>query len=292
VFLTQYPAADAFLARAQADLERHEAVNNLMIGIAVRLKEFPERIQERPYLATVEDEGGLLAAAVMTPPHRVILHAEGDDLESLRMIAQDLVANGWAVPGVTGPKHASRAFAEIWSELTGQPHRPGMHERIYELRRVFPPDPPVPGIFRPAIAADVAWVSDWVWGFIQDAGVDGTAEEALEIARQKISDEDLFVWEDGRPVSIVAKTRHTTHGIVVSLVYTPREHRNRGYASACVAALSQRLLDAGWQFCALFTDLANPTSNSIYQRIGYRPVTDFDEYHFTVRAISKCWNPQ
>ncbi len=71
-----------------------------------------------------------------------------------------------------------------------------------------------------------------------------------------------------------------THGIVVSLVYTPRALRGRGYASACVAALSQQLLDAGWQFCALFTDLANPTSNDIYQRIGYRPVCDFNEYDF------------
>jgi len=68
--------------------------------------------------------------------------------------------------------------------------------------------------------------------------------------------------------------------MAVSLVYTPPERRNRGYASALVAALSQHLLDAGWQFCVLFTDLANPISNSIYQRIGYRPVSDFDEYDF------------
>ena len=98
--------------------------------------------------------------------------------------------------------------------------------------------------------------------------------------RLRIADRDLFIWDDGGPVSTVTKTRHSTHGIVVSLVYTPPAHRNRGYASAAVAALSQQLLDAGWEFCSLFTDLANPTSNSIYQRIGYRPVADFDEYIF------------
>ena len=121
---------------------------------------------------------------------------------------------------------------------------------------------------------------EWVWGFIQDAGLEGTAEGAREIAELRIADRDLFIWEDGGPVSTVTKTRHSTHGIVVSLVYTPPAHRNRGYASAAVAALSQQLLDAGWEFCSLFTDLANPTSNSIYQRIGYRPVADFDEYIF------------
>ena len=73
---------------------------------------------------------------------------------------------------------------------------------------------------------------------------------------------------------------HSSHGITVNLVYTPPELRGRGYASACVAALSQQLLDAGWEFCTLYTDLANPTSNSIYQRIGYRPVCDSNEYHF------------
>jgi predicted GNAT family acetyltransferase len=280
VFVTRYHTADAFLARAQAHLESDEAANNLIIGIAVRLKEFPERIVAQPYLATVEDDSGLLAAAMMTPPHRLLLHAESGDPEPLHLIAQDLIAGGWEVPGVNGPSHTSGEFAQIWTRLTGQTHRPGMHERVYELRQVFPPDPPVPGALRLATEEDLPWVSDWIWGFIQDAGVDGTADDAPAMAEQKISDRDLFIWEDGRPVSMVAKTRHTSHGIVVSLVYTPREHRNRGYASAGVAALSQRLLDAGWQFCALFTNLANPISNSIYQKIGYRPVVDFDEYYF------------
>jgi uncharacterized protein len=280
MFLMQYPTADAFLARARADLERHEAANNLMIGIAVRLMEHPERIKAQPYLATVEDEGRLVAAAVMTPPHRVILHAESDNPAPLDLIARDLIAGGWSVPGANGAKATSGAFAEIWSARTGQPHRQGMHERIYELRKVTPPDPPIPGRLRVATEDDLPWACDWVWGFIQDAGVEGTIEGAREIAELRIEDRDLFVWKDGRPVSIAAKTRHSTHGIVVSLVYTPPEHRRRGYASACVAALSQQLLDAGWRFCALFTDLANPTSNSIYQKIGYRPVADFDEYHF------------
>jgi hypothetical protein len=91
----------------------------------------------------------------------------------------------------------------------------------------------------------------------------------------------MYVWVNGgKPVSMVCHTGPTPHGIRVSFVYTPPEQRRKGYASACTAALSRRLLDAGYQFCFLFTDLGNPTSNHIYQDIGYRPVCDVDEYRF------------
>jgi predicted GNAT family acetyltransferase len=280
MFLVRHNTAATFLARAQSTLELHEAANNLMVGIAIRLRECPERIKTPPYLATVADGERLVAAALMTPPHRLILHAEDADAEALRLLALDLVAGGWHVPGVGALKTPSRAFAETWSAATGQPYRAGMNERVYELRRVDPPDPPISGVLRVATEADLPLMCEWVWRFIQDAGVEGTPEGAREIAETRIADRDLFIWDDGGPVATVTKTRHSTHGIVVSLVYTPPPCRNRGYASAAVAALSQQLLDAGWEFCALFTDLANPTSNSIYQRIGYRPVADFDEYVF------------
>ena len=91
----------------------------------------------------------------------------------------------------------------------------------------------------------------------------------------------MFIWEDGgQPVCIAGFSGPTPHGIRIVSVYTPPELRGRGYASACTAALSQHLLDQGREFCFLFTDLSNPTSNHIYQEIGYRPVGDVDEYAF------------
>ena len=280
MYVVRHQTAGEFLARARSTLEQHEAANNLIIGIAVRLQESPERIKTPPYLATVEDGERLVAAAAMTPPHRLILHAEDEDPEPLRLLARNLVTGGWHVPGVGALKATSRMFAEIWSAVTGQPYRAGMNERVYELRQVNPPKRPIPGVLRVATEDDLPLMGEWVWGFIQDAGVEGTPEGAREIAELRIADRDLFIWDNGGPVSTVTKTRHSTHGIVVSLVYTPPAYRNRGYASAAVAALSQQLLDAGWAFCSLFTDLANPTSNSVYQRLGYRPVADFDEYLF------------
>jgi hypothetical protein len=277
--LITYPTAPAFLARAQTWLEQEEAVNSLILGIAARLAEHPERIKQPPYLATVEAGGALVAAAVMTPPHRIILYsAAGADPAPLRAILADLRVGGWAAPGVMAPAATSEAFAQLWMAETGCAYRPGMRERAYALRCVIPPAA-VPGALRPATEDDLPLAAAWVRRFILDAGL-SAAEDAHEIAEQRIADRDLFLWDDDGPASMAAKTRRSAHGISLSLVYTPPELRGRGYASACVAALSQQLLDAGWQFCALFTDLANPTSNDIYQRIGYRPVCDFTEYDF------------
>jgi uncharacterized protein len=80
--------------------------------------------------------------------------------------------------------------------------------------------------------------------------------------------------------TMAASTRPTRNGITVNNVYTPPHQRKKGYASACVAALSQKQLDSGYKYCCLFTDLANPTSNQIYMDIGYQPVCDFGEHKF------------
>ena len=90
-----------------------------------------------------------------------------------------------------------------------------------------------------------------------------------------------YLWVDeGRPVSLAGAGGLTPNGIRVGPVYTPPELRGRGYASNLVAGVSQAQLDAGRRFVFLFTDLANPTANHIYQEIGYEPVTDIDEYAF------------
>ncbi|GAC1375090.1 MAG: hypothetical protein NVSMB32_18100 [Actinomycetota bacterium] len=90
----------------------------------------------------------------------------------------------------------------------------------------------------------------------------------------------MYLWDNAGPVSMAATGGPTPHGGRVYAVYTPPEHRGRGYASACVAAVSQHMLNRGLRYCFLFTDLANPIANHIYQEIGYRPVAPFDWYRF------------
>ena len=83
---------------------------------------------------------------------------------------------------------------------------------------------------------------------------------------------------------MAAFTGKTPNGVRVGFVYTPARSRRRGYATACVATLSQALLDQGNQYCCLYADLANSTSNNIYQRIGYRPLCDFADYALAASA--------
>jgi len=283
---TTYQNAAAFLQRAQAMLEANEAANNLMLGICFRLRDSPERTRSAPYMITVEDEAGLAIAAVMTPPHKLVIYGDRSDLDqALEVVAQNLMATRWEVPGVLGPTEVARLFAETWAKVSAVSYRAGMRQRIYALNQVIHPDP-TPGRLRLAIEDDLDLVTSWAFNFHQDAFGEGDLALAQETAQTKIAYREIYLWEDGEPVSMAAKGRPTSHGIAVSLVYTPPELRRRGYATACVASLSQLLLDSGWQFCSLFTDLANPTSNSIYQKIGYRPVCDFNEYIFSAHGLS------
>jgi hypothetical protein len=123
-------------------------------------------------------------------------------------------------------------------------------------------------------------VAEWIKAFEAEA-LDEDNERHLERANRVISRGDIFFWEaPGEVVSMAMKTRPLKNSITVSGVYTPPAHRRQGYASALVAKLSQHLLDMGYEFINLFTDLDNPTSNAIYQKIGYHPVVDFRMIRF------------
>jgi predicted GNAT family acetyltransferase len=131
---------------------------------------------------------------------------------------------------------------------------------------------------------EVDLITEWALAFQEEALGPGDPEQTRETVVHRINEQEIYVWDDEQPASMAAKARPIVNGISVNLVYTPPEFRRRGYATACVAALSQLLLDSGWKFCVLFADLSNPTSNHIYQTIGYTSVCDFNEYIFDIEA--------
>lgn len=281
--VTAYPGAGEFLAATQAALEENEAANNLMLGVCLRLQQHPERIKQPPFLATVDDEKGLIVAGMMTAPHKLVLYARRSDIaEALDALAHHLIAGGWTPPGAHAAPEVAEAFAQCWARHANAGFRHGARERIYELRQVIPP-PPTPGTLRLATAGDITLAAEWARAFAAEALPDETLspDEARELIEMRVIDQTLYLWDDGgRAVSMAGVSRPTRHGITIGLVYTPPAFRRRGYASACVAAISQRMLDAGCAFCALYTDLSNPISNHIYQAIGYRPVCDITEIVF------------
>ncbi len=282
---TEHPNAKSFLAIARAALERRESVNGLMLGISLRLVSQPTAYGSQPYLATVESDAGLRIVAVMTPPYKLQLYAEDEcDLTGLEWVADALLRGSWPVPGVMAGEAVAEAFASIWCRQTGASYHTTMRQGIYELRHVVHPPYPA-GEFRPAVAEDIELVRQWARGFHQDCFGDDRAEQSMTAAEEAAKKRDLFLWVDGVPASMAARRRPTPHGEAVSHVYTPPDQRRKGYATAVVARVSQRILDDGKQFCTLYTNLANPTSNSIYQKIGYTRVADVVDVDFTTMQV-------
>jgi predicted GNAT family acetyltransferase len=279
-----HSSAERFLERMEPLLLAQEVRYGLMLGIATTVKSQPDFYSANaPYFAVAEDGEGVAAAALMTPPHGIIVYSERTDPDpGLHAIAHDLLRQGWKLPTVNGPEPICTRFASIWSDLANVRAEVGMRERVFELREVNHPTYS-PGQMRLATLDDLERLAQWQKDFMDEAlnGTDPTPlEEARRRLKSRIEQEMTYVWEDGEVVSWTGTARPTTRGITIGPVYTPPHLRGKGYATSCVAAVSQRMLDRGYSFCTLFTDLANPTSNSIYQKIGYRPVCDYTVYRF------------
>ena len=127
MFINVYSNAKDFLLKTEPILMRNETLNGLMLGICFRLRKYPERITTAPYLATVEDERGLVIAACMTPPHNIVLYSDrtNDDV-ALAMLIENLRENNWSVPGVLGPASVAEKFAKLWGKLSEKPYRQGL----------------------------------------------------------------------------------------------------------------------------------------------------------------------
>jgi predicted GNAT family acetyltransferase len=282
-----YTNAGDFLKDTQAALESNEAANSLMLGICGQLIRRPERISTAPCLKVVEDQSGLALAALMTPPHKLVVYGhQGDLVGGARALVEDLLAEGWQVPGVLAPSLVAQQVSDMWTKVTDRPHRLEYRQSVYKLTEVKLPVPE-DGKLRPATEADIPLVTQWKIEFTMDIFGRADRKEAEQAARFRIGQRDIYLWDDGGPVSMAMKNRPTTNGISVSLVYTPSQWRCRGYGTACVGELSRMLLDSGWEFCVLFADLANPSANRVYQKIGYRPACVYDEVAFSAEGQSR-----
>lgn len=278
----RYAEADGFLEHAGEFLAAREAEHNLILGLSSRLRQEPLLFGEPPYLAVVENRGRVVGAALRTPPHNLGL-SEIDDEGAIEPLVADVSRAFASLPGVIGPKRHVESFVRGWEVATGATGQRALAERIFRAERVRPPAG-VPGRMRAYDDADRELAIRWTDAFVVEALPESQpkAESSESFVERRRDDPDggLVFWDDGAPVCVAGFGGPTPNGIRIGPVYTPPDLRGRGYGSALTAALTQQLLDGGRRFCFLFTDLANPTSNSIYQRIGYRPVADVDVWAF------------
>lgn len=267
--LTLHHDARAFIALVRAHLEAREAENGLLIGLLARQAGAPSG--EPAWLARLHEGDRTIAVAQLTPVNLVVSRGMA---RAAAPLAEALLAHGRHVPGIVGPEDDAVAVSEAWARVSGGMPCDPVEQMLYALRAVDWPEG-VPGRMRPMREADVDLVTAWVWAFHRDAlpHEPYSLDEARANAAARSTAGTTYLWEvDGVPVAMAALARPTTHGITVNAVYTPPEHRRHGYATALVAGVSDEGLKRGKAFCILYTDLANPTSNAIYQKIGYRPI--------------------
>jgi predicted GNAT family acetyltransferase len=277
--VTAHGSASDFAGQVMPFLLRREAENCQLIGrVNDLLAAGSRRAQDpsRQHRWSVEDGGDVVAAAMMSPPHAVFMTAATSS--AAEALAEHLQETGVEPPGVVAP--VPTTFADAWCATRKCGQAVARELRLFRLDRVVPPRR-TSGMLREAAADDAPLVISWWVAFSADIGEPREREQVERVAAPALAEGRVFLWCDPGPVCLATWAGPTPGGARVNLVYTPPEYRGRGYASACVAALSQRLLDSGRRFCFVFTDVASPTPNRIYQTIGYRRVCDFRHVTFT-----------
>ncbi len=274
-----------FLAAAGACLWRERTRNTVILTVSEQLRVNPGLHSgqaeaggrpdpaRQPLFGWWADQAGAVGGAFLhTPPHPLLLTAVPAD------VAAGLAAAlaGRPLSGVNGHVEAAQAFAATWrAAVPGGRAAERLRMRLYRLGELAWPDPAPDGAPRVAGDRDAPLLAGWFAAFADEVHDADGAEDHAAAVRDKLSYGGVLIWEaGGRATALAAVTRQVAGMVRVGPVYTPPELRGRGYASAVTAAASRRAREAGAEEVLLYTDLANPTSNSIYQRIGYRAVED------------------
>jgi predicted GNAT family acetyltransferase len=157
---------------------------------------------------------------------------------------------------------------------------------LYELEELVTPE--VEGLGRPARDDETELLAQMLVDFADEATIPAISlEDARHDTARKMKGQSLFCWEaDGHVVAFaghapLVATDETVIGRV-GPVYTPPEHRRHGFGSAVTAHVTRHLIEKGARVM-LFTDAANPTSNAIYQAIGYRLIDQMIQMGFSER---------
>jgi predicted GNAT family acetyltransferase len=270
---------DGFIAAAAPMSARGEASASFFTGGAHSMKRTPPRKGERVYLATCAGAG--VFGVAMLRDRGPVLIGESDSAAS-EAFAEDIAQEWPDLQGVMGAAPGCDAFARKWKELTGRDCRLRVRLRQHVLTAVS--DVPIaPGAVRVATADDTDWLIERQIAFIEEVGIPDPPERLRDVIPPRIERGDFRIWEDGSPVAYAGYNDAAPDFARIAPVYTLPDCRGKGYATSLVAALSRELKDRGKRKLFLTTDIANPTSNAIYARVGFRPENDDCGFDFVAR---------
>lgn len=258
-------------------LEKREEENGLFLGNLAMLE--TNSALTAQFMAEMKSDRETAFAALYREINLIVSRGPKECVEP---VANKLKEMNIEIPGVVGPSEQAEWMALAWGKIRGCTSFLAMDQLIYKLTRVDWPTG-IPGRMRPASSTDLDVLTDWIYGFHTEALLHEpfTREQARENADRRIPAGMTFIWEvNDVPVAMAALARPSAKGITVNAVFTPVGQRRKGYATALVAAVSAEGLRRGKEFCTLYTDLTNPTSNAIYQKVGYRPVCGSRNYRF------------
>lgn len=268
-----------FSARVVPALLDREAENGLPLGIAARLMDSPE--DAKGLLFSIEAAGIVLGAAVWTPPHDVVVTRLPEG--AAQLLAERCLRSGHAVTGASGPERSGLELAEQLARQMRVTVQVRMRQLLYELLEVHEV-PLASGRVRRALREDLSLVASYYAEFVQEVSL-AHPGDPRDWARGVVDGGAAFVWEDcGAVRSLACLSRETPNGRAIGPVYTPPATRRLGYATSLVSELARTVLASGKRFACLFTDASNPTSNHIYEAIGFRCICRYDAYRLVSRG--------
>lgn len=274
--------SEAFADRAEGFLSARLERNLLAtILLGARQGHFGDTTPLFAVIADVDEEP--LAVMLRTPPMPAIVTGLDHPAVASDPAQVTALLDGWLehdphLPGINGEPSSARPVAAAWAARTGGATAVRVSEAMHALTAVTDPPRPAAGELRSATPEDRDLLIRWERDFMAESHASSPANVESRVER-RIANGRQFIWADaGSPVSTVGCNAMVAGTQRIGPVYTPPEHRNRGYGTSATAETSRRLLAAGAERCMLFTDLANPTSNAIYAAIGYRRFADFEEH--------------
>ena len=260
---------ESFMTAAEAYLRSRPVQHTTLLTLlgTLRRRGLSAYGREAPIFGAWRDHSGVVAGVLLqTPPHPVLFGEvpPGAVTEAVNAFA------GRSLPGVNLPSAQVDLFVSPWLAQTGATAGVHMKTRLYRLSTLESPG----GSARPGVVDDRALLLAWVRDFLADIGQ--SVQDASAVVDDALADDTVTIAlaDDGEPASMVMRTVPSAGVVRIRYVFTPAPLRGRGYAGAATAAATAAALRDGASEVVLFTDLDNPTSNGLYQRLGFQPVQD------------------